>query len=175
MVAFTQIQLCLLCASCPCKSGEYCSQDICVACPENSVSLPGSSSRDDCSCKPGYFDYMRVKDDDDFNICIPCPPGTYNNNFGSICHKCPQVLRGAFSPQASTSVENCSMQLAVDMPRRKDVQEKKSTEKWNQLSADLKQDLKEDDCGRTGCCAGYFYHGEYAVTENGLKIELLQN
>ena len=67
------------------------------------------------------------------------------------------------------------MQLAVDMPRRKDVQEKKSTEKWNQLSADLKQDLKEDDCGRTGCCAGYFYHGEYAVTENGLKIELLQN
>ena len=169
--ALTQMQLCLA-ASCPCQSGEYCWQDRCTVCPENSVSLPGSSSSDECLCKPGYFDYTR----DGVDVCLPCPPGTYKDNWGSVCHRCPREQRGVFSQQASISVDNCSVHSAVDVPRRTVGLVKAYTETRSPFSAELKRGLKEGDgCGRTGCCAGSFYHDEYAVTGNGVKIELLDN
>ena len=72
-----------------CPAGKYALQSgavsatTCVACPENTVSLPGASAQTNCTCNAGY---QRSVD----NTCRPCATGTYKSSVGEdICDKCP--------------------------------------------------------------------------------------
>ena len=80
---------------------------------------------------------------------------------------------GIYSPLASTSVDNCSiLHSAGNVPQKMVSNVKASTKTWIRSSVDPKEAAS---CGRTGCCAGSFYHDEYAVTGSGLKIDLKDN
>jgi hypothetical protein len=92
------------CSACP--EGTYSdaamatSQQTCVTCPVNMVSRAGSTSLQECSCKPGYtLSANRLQ-------CVPCAGGTYKPDAGSQpCSSCPE---DGTSAQGSISLSSCN-------------------------------------------------------------------
>ena len=103
----------------PCGPNVYCTGNQLFTCPEKSISLPFSSSVQDCLCEAGYS----ITED---GQCSPCPAGTFKTvqenqpctdcpadkysiviaaTSASVCLSCPQF---SSSPPGSNSLTNCS-------------------------------------------------------------------
>ena len=67
-----------------CMAGTYKENAICAVCPTNSRSPPGSTSRNDCLCQPGYVSGVVNGD-----FCAICPPDTYHSAGTNLCVSCP--------------------------------------------------------------------------------------
>jgi hypothetical protein len=101
---------------CKCESGEYGTADdcvncdwgkysdvesatsssVCLSCPTNTISEPGSDSVDDCQCIIGYYLYN--------GLCTPCPAGTFKNVIGNYpggCFACANAQYSS-SPGSTT-------------------------------------------------------------------------
>ena len=85
------------CVQCP--SGFYCSMAQATPCPENSNSLPGSTTLDDCKCNMGYTITHQSKS------CVACPANTFKNTSGP--DKCIICNDNAQSAMASISAKDC--------------------------------------------------------------------
>jgi len=103
----------------PCGENVYCTGNELFNCPDKSISLPFSSSVQDCLCEAGYS----ITEDGE---CSPCPAGTfktvqnnqpctdcpadkYSTTIGatsaSNCLSCPQF---SSSPPGSSILTNCT-------------------------------------------------------------------
>ena len=88
----------------PCLPDSYSPQTTlpkfgnCTACPPNTISQPGSTSVNQCTCAPGFTG-------PDGGICIPCPSGTYKDSNGTTkCSNCPNYTS---STTASPRIRDC--------------------------------------------------------------------
>ena len=108
-----------------CAAGQYssaigASADVCVSCPINSMSEPGSGSIADCRCNAGYSGTGgncaacppgTYKEDRGAEPCVLCPNSTYwvGNGAGTskedVCQPCPALSE---SPPGSFSEGNCT-------------------------------------------------------------------
>ena len=69
---------------CICNAGFYGNGDTCTACPANSTSPAGSTSRNACQCNAGY------SGDATKGSCTPCTGDTYKDTVGNTaCTPCP--------------------------------------------------------------------------------------
>lgn len=71
----------------------------CLDCPANSVAVSGSSAKEACLCKPGFFGPLG-------GPCTPCAAGRYSDNIGqSACSFCPAYTN---SPVQSDALTDCT-------------------------------------------------------------------
>jgi large repetitive protein len=115
-----------------CEVGKYSenvgdSKNQCSLCPNNTVSLPGSSSKLDCECKPGWTGpdagpcercgEGSFKDSWGSKMCTECLKGTFSSSLGGMsqetCLTCPA---NAISPTRSTKAEDCVCTLGYYGP-----------------------------------------------------------
>ena len=75
---------------------------VCQACPDHSVSIPGSPSLVNCSCGYGYG----YEEDE----CVACTEGKYKNRLGNTpCIACPSGKQGtADRPSRISEYDSCS-------------------------------------------------------------------
>ena len=107
-----------------CHAGRYSgavaatSSMVCLACPGNSSSRPGSAHITDCKCNAGYTGpdgdacsactagfYKHVIGSD---ACISCQPGKYNTQAASRSEQaCSPCLNSSSSPPGSANITDC--------------------------------------------------------------------
>jgi len=83
---------------CPCRA-VFTGSSACIDCPGNSNSMPGTSFKSSCMCKPGYLGAATSS-----NGCISCVAGKYKPKAGS--NSCTHCSTGTNSTYTSATAAN---------------------------------------------------------------------
>ena len=105
---------------CPCRA-VFTGSSACIDCPGNSNSMPGTSFKSSCMCKPGYSgaatstqgcqscDAGKYKPRAGAKSCTHCSTGTYSpNTSATAANTCVPCRDFSTSPAASDSAASCN-------------------------------------------------------------------
>ena len=116
-----------------CNAGSFCQNGHQFECPQNSVSVPGSTNKSMCTCLPGYDgpDCQHCPTGhlcygagvvsrcflsfDKFDVNCPCQNSYFRNKTTGICNLCP---RGFFCPPVSLSETTGIDPVYLQFPQR---------------------------------------------------------